>query len=81
MASTTNPIARIERLTNWSLILSALSFIFSIFTAIPALYLAWRARNFASELGTTSSDTKIKVAWIIAIVGVVVNLIIIVSVI
>ena len=66
-----NPLARLDRLATWSLILSALSFVCGIIAVIPAYILAARAQKGAAELGTTSSDQKIKIARIVAIVGLV----------
>ncbi|MGA9279150.1 hypothetical protein [Ilumatobacter sp.] len=68
-AEAVNPLTRLDKLANWSLILSGLSFFCGLFTMIPAFILAGQAKKGAAELGTTSSDQKIQIARIVAIVG------------
>ena len=66
-----NPLARAERLANWSLICSVLSFVTSGITSFIALYLASRASRAKEGLGATSVDKRVRTARIVAIVAIV----------
>jgi hypothetical protein len=54
------PIARIDRLTSWSLGLAVCSILLGFFTLVPALILAFRAQHLARSFGTTSADSRVK---------------------
>lgn len=66
-----NPLARAQRLANWSLICSVLSFFTTGITSFIAFYLASRAMKAKEGLGVTSVDRRVRNARIVAVVALV----------